>query len=82
MQDAAQELRTPLTILRASAEVLGRGTELAPDARDRLLDDVEGETRELGLLVDELSRDEAKEPSNRPQWPGTPRSACTGARAD
>ncbi|MEU0844482.1 HAMP domain-containing sensor histidine kinase [Streptomyces sp. NPDC005962] len=69
VQDAAHELRTPLTSLRANAEVLRRVTELSPDARDRLLDDVEGETRELGHLVDELvelalsrGRDEAEEP--------------------
>ncbi|WP_416984437.1 ATP-binding protein [Streptomyces sp. T028] len=69
VQDAAHELRTPLTSLRANAEVLRRVTELAPNARDRLLDDVEGETRELGRLVDELvelalsrARDEPEEP--------------------
>ncbi|MDX2931403.1 hypothetical protein [Streptomyces ipomoeae] len=46
-----------------------RVTELSPDARDRLLDDVEGETDELGRLVDELvepalarDREEAEEP--------------------
>jgi len=54
VQDAAHELRTPLTSLRTNADVLRRVTELSPDARDRLLDDVEGETRELTHLVDEL----------------------------
>ena len=69
VQDAAHELRTPLTSLRANAEVLRRVTELSPDSRDRLFDDIEGETRELGHLVDELvelalsrGRDEAEEP--------------------
>ncbi|MFG3018898.1 sensor histidine kinase [Streptomyces sp. NPDC048254] len=69
VQDAAHELRTPLTSLLTNATVLRRATELAPDAHARLLDDVEGETRELGLLVDELvqlalagSRDEPDEP--------------------
>ncbi|MDW4910211.1 histidine kinase dimerization/phospho-acceptor domain-containing protein [Streptomyces sp. ADMS] len=54
VQDAAHELRTPLTSLRTNATVLRRVTELSPYARDRLLDDVEGETDELGQLVDEL----------------------------
>jgi two-component system sensor histidine kinase MprB len=54
VQDAAHELRTPLTSLRTNASVLRRIGELSPDARDRLLDDVQGETRELSHLVDEL----------------------------
>ncbi|MDT0573410.1 HAMP domain-containing sensor histidine kinase [Streptomyces sp. DSM 3412] len=69
VQDAAHELRTPLTSLRTNASVLRRVTKLSPYARDRLLDDVEGETAELGQLVDELAelalsqdRDEAEEP--------------------
>ncbi|MFD3616288.1 ATP-binding protein [Streptomyces sp. NPDC058676] len=69
VHDAAHELRTPLTSLLTNATVLRRATELSPDARDRLLDDVEGETRELGHLVDELvelaldrGRAEAEEP--------------------
>lgn len=69
VQDAAHELRTPLTSLSTNASVLRYVTELSPDDRDRLLDDVEGETRELSQLVDELvelalsqSRDEAEEP--------------------
>ncbi len=54
VQDAAHELRTPLTSLRTNASVLRRFAELAPDARARLVDDVQGETRELSHLVDEL----------------------------
>ncbi|MGW0875686.1 HAMP domain-containing sensor histidine kinase [Streptomyces sp. NPDC002740] len=54
VHDAAHELRTPLTSLLANATVLHRVTELSPDSRDRLLDDVQDETRELGHLVDEL----------------------------
>ncbi|MDQ0585767.1 HAMP domain-containing sensor histidine kinase [Streptomyces rishiriensis] len=54
VQDAAHELRTPLTSLRTNATVLARLDSLSPDARARLLDDVEGETRELSDLVDEL----------------------------
>jgi two-component system sensor histidine kinase MprB len=54
VQDAAHELRTPLTSLRTNASVLRRFEELAPSARARLLDDVDGETRELTHLVNEL----------------------------
>jgi two-component system sensor histidine kinase MprB len=54
VQDAAHELRTPLTSLRTNASVLRRFDELAPDARRRLLADVDGETRELTHLVAEL----------------------------
>ncbi|PKV96077.1 two-component system sensor histidine kinase MprB [Amycolatopsis echigonensis] len=54
VQDAAHELRTPLTSLRTNASVLRRFGELSPDARNRLLADVDGETRELTHLVTEL----------------------------
>jgi two-component system sensor histidine kinase MprB len=54
VQDAAHELRTPLTSLRTNASVLGRLDELSPDARARLVADLQGETRELSHLVDEL----------------------------
>ncbi len=54
VQDVAHELRTPLTSLRTNASVLRRFAELTPDSRTRLLDDVDGETRELTHLVDEL----------------------------
>ncbi len=54
VQDAAHELRTPLTSLRTNASVLRRFTELAPGDRARLLDDVDGEARELTHLIDEL----------------------------
>jgi two-component system sensor histidine kinase MprB len=54
LQDAAHELRTPLTSLRTNASVLRRFGELAPSARAHLLDDVDGETKELTHLIDEL----------------------------
>jgi two-component system sensor histidine kinase MprB len=54
VQDAAHELRTPLTSLRTNASVLRRFAELSPESRERLVDDVQGETRELSHLVDEL----------------------------
>jgi two-component system sensor histidine kinase MprB len=54
IQDAAHELRTPLTSLRTNASVLRRFGELTPSARAHLLADVDGESRELTHLVDEL----------------------------
>jgi two-component system sensor histidine kinase MprB len=54
IQDAAHELRTPLTSLRTNTSVLRRLDRLDPESRGRLLADVEGETRELSHLVDEL----------------------------
>jgi two-component system, OmpR family, sensor histidine kinase MprB len=54
VQDAAHELRTPLTSLRTNASVLRRFDRLPQEARTRLVDDVEGESRELSRLVDEL----------------------------
>lgn len=54
VQDAAHELRTPLTSLRTNASVLGRVAELSPEARERLITDVQRETRELSNLVEEL----------------------------
>lgn len=54
VQDAAHELRTPLTSLRTNVQVLGRVDRLTPQARQRLIDDLQGETRELTDLVNEL----------------------------
>ncbi|MEU4806892.1 HAMP domain-containing sensor histidine kinase [Actinosynnema sp. NPDC023587] len=54
IQDIAHEFRTPLTSLRTNARVLHRLHELRPESRARLLADVEGETKELSHLVNEL----------------------------
>ncbi|OZM79011.1 HAMP domain-containing sensor histidine kinase [Pseudonocardia sp. MH-G8] len=54
IQDAAHELRTPLTSLRTNTSVLRHLDRLDPASRGRLLADVEGETRELSHLVEEL----------------------------
>src|SRR4051812_4381651 len=54
VQDAGHELRTPLTSLRTNVSVLRRFDELTPRSRQRLLDDVESESRELTDLVNEL----------------------------
>jgi two-component system sensor histidine kinase MprB len=54
VQDAGHELRTPLTSLRTNVTVMQRYDELSPGSRQRLLADVESETRELTELVNEL----------------------------
>jgi two-component system sensor histidine kinase MprB len=69
VQDAAHELRTPLTSLRTNASVLRRYDRLSPDARARLVDDVEGETRELSRLVDELVDLALSRHADEPQEP-------------
>jgi len=48
------ELRTPLTSLRTNVSVMRRFRELSPDSQQRLLDDLDSETRELTELVNEL----------------------------
>ncbi|MEY2400358.1 MAG: two-component system, OmpR family, sensor histidine kinase MprB [Ilumatobacteraceae bacterium] len=54
VQDAGHELRTPLTSLRTNVAVLRRMEDLAPDARQQLVDDLDSETKELTALVNEL----------------------------
>ena len=54
VQDAGHELRTPLTSLRTNVAVLRRLQNLAPEARQQLVDDLDSETRELTALVNEL----------------------------
>jgi two-component system sensor histidine kinase MprB len=67
VQNAGHELRTPLTSLRTNVSVLRRFGELSRGSQIRLLDDVDGETRELTNLVNELvelatDRRDAEEP--------------------
>lgn len=55
VQDAGHELRTPLTSLRTNIAVLRKGIDtLEPAERERLLTDLDSETRELTDLVNEL----------------------------
>lgn len=54
VQDAGHELRTPLTSLRTNVSVMRRFAELSPASQQRLLDDLDSETRELTDLVNEL----------------------------
>jgi two-component system sensor histidine kinase MprB len=52
--DASHELRTPITSLRTNIEVLAESEALPADERARLLEDVEEQTTELGMLVADL----------------------------
>lgn len=54
VQDAGHELRTPITSLRTNISVLRRADRLTPTQLQELLDDLDGETRELSVLVNEL----------------------------
>jgi two-component system, OmpR family, sensor histidine kinase MprB len=52
--DASHELRTPLTSLRTNIEVLARADRLAPQERERLLEDVVEQIGEMTTLISEL----------------------------
>ncbi|MFZ4810760.1 MAG: ATP-binding protein [Ilumatobacteraceae bacterium] len=54
VQDAGHELRTPLTSLRTNIAVLQRHHDLTPESRQRLLADLDAETKELTMLVNEI----------------------------
>jgi two-component system sensor histidine kinase MprB len=54
VQDAGHELRTPLTSLRTNLDVLARHPELDTARRGAIVSDLQGETRELTSLVNEL----------------------------
>ena len=54
--DASHELKTPLTLIRADAEVLSRGIEDPDKTRDNreLVDDLLGETDRMSALLSDL----------------------------
>jgi signal transduction histidine kinase len=54
--DASHELKTPLTLIRADAEVLSRGIEDPDKTRDNreLIDDLLGETDRMSALLSDL----------------------------
>jgi two-component system sensor histidine kinase MprB len=49
--DASHELRTPLTSLQTNIEVLRHEDALTPEDRERLLSDLQRETREMRSLI-------------------------------
>ncbi|MEI8081398.1 MAG: HAMP domain-containing sensor histidine kinase [Actinomycetes bacterium] len=54
VQDAGHELRTPITSIMSNAQVLRRHGDLDAGTRDRICDDIFGESQELARLVDSL----------------------------
>lgn len=68
VSDAGHELRTPLTGLRTNIEVLERRPDLAPEARQELVEAALTEVEELGNLVTELV-DLATDASLSPEAP-------------
>jgi signal transduction histidine kinase len=54
--DASHELKTPLTLIRADAEVLSRGLDNPGNARDNreLVDDLLGETDRMSAILSDL----------------------------
>ncbi|GAB3483954.1 HAMP domain-containing sensor histidine kinase [Nocardiopsis coralliicola] len=54
VQNASHELRTPLTSLRTNISVMRSFDRLSPESQQQLIDDLQGEARELSGLVDEL----------------------------
>jgi two-component system, OmpR family, sensor histidine kinase MprB len=52
--DASHELRTPLATLRTNIETLGRGDDLDPEERKRLVADLTDELEEMTELVGDI----------------------------
>lgn len=52
--DASHELRTPVATIRTNLEVLARNPDLVAEERIPLLEDLIGESAELGTLVEDL----------------------------
>jgi two-component system sensor histidine kinase MprB len=69
VQDAGHELRTPLTSLRTNIHLLGRFEDLPDEARARVIADLDGETRELTHLVNEVVALAATGPADEPVVP-------------
>jgi signal transduction histidine kinase len=52
--DASHELKTPLTLIRADAEVLSRGLDASDDDNRELIDDLLGETDRMNAILSDL----------------------------
>ncbi len=55
IDDAAHELRTPMTSMQTNLDLLSRGDELAPDVKHDVVRALHVQFRELRLLVDDLA---------------------------
>ena len=54
VEDAGHELRTPLTSLRTNLDVLRRHTDIDPDVRAQIVDDIDRDVADLESLVEEV----------------------------
>jgi two-component system sensor histidine kinase MprB len=52
--DASHELRTPLTSVRTNVELLARARDLPEDERERIVESVGSQVKELSVLVGDL----------------------------
>lgn len=69
VQDAGHELRTPLTSLRTNIGVLRRHDRLPAETMARVLDDLDGEARELTDLTNELVQLATDQRADEPEQP-------------
>ena len=69
VQDAGHELRTPLTSLRTNVHLLGQFDAMPEQTRARVIADLQGETRELTHLVNEIVDLAASGPQDAPTKP-------------
>jgi two-component system sensor histidine kinase MprB len=69
VQDAGHELRTPLTSLRTNVSLLRQFDAMSPEVRERVIADLDGETRELTALVDEVVTLAVAVPADSPRTP-------------
>ena len=81
--DASHELRTPLTSLQTNIDVLRHEGELEPEARRRLLADLQRESQEMRALIGgllELARGESRQEKGPVQLDELVESAVERAR--
>ncbi len=69
VQDAGHELRTPLTSLRTNVALLRQFDAMPPETRARVVADLDGETRELTHLVNEIVHVASATPADAPAEP-------------
>ncbi|HEX6887138.1 MAG TPA: ATP-binding protein [Candidatus Nanopelagicales bacterium] len=69
VQDAGHELRTPLTSLRTNVSLLRQFEAMPPATRARVIADLDGETRELTHLVNEVVHLAGSVPADAPIGP-------------